>query len=92
MVKITNYKQKNTHFAKKTKIFTFCVDFNVFASPGSSLRKIFFILKDYNEKRKETLGQYYLRTYTHLIPADVEILEYDERTSEVSILKTRDIY
>jgi len=40
-------------------------------------RKIFFILKDYSEKRKETLGEYYVRVYQHMIPEDVEIMEYD---------------
>ncbi|MBD7906996.1 MULTISPECIES: hypothetical protein [Sporosarcina] len=29
-------------------------------------------------KRQQTLGEYYLKTYTHLIPEDVEILKYDE--------------
>jgi len=31
-------------------------------------RKIFFILRDYSNKRHETLGEYYIRTYGHLIP------------------------
>ena len=40
-------------------------------------RKIFFILRDFSIKRNETLGEYYVRTYKHLIPEDVEIMEYD---------------
>ncbi|WP_251405975.1 hypothetical protein [Metabacillus litoralis] len=28
----------------------------------------FFILKDYSEKGGETLGEYYIRAYGHLIP------------------------
>lgn len=40
-------------------------------------RKIFFILRDYSKKRKETLGEYYFRTYKHLIPIDVELMEYN---------------
>jgi hypothetical protein len=40
-------------------------------------RKIFFILKDLNVKRGLTLGDYYVRTYKHLIPSDVEIIEFD---------------
>ncbi|MDV2684403.1 hypothetical protein RYX56_08470 [Alkalihalophilus lindianensis] len=50
-------------------------------------RKVFFILKDYNEKRGETLGEYYIRTYKHLIPEDVEIMEYDSQLNEVRELK-----
>ena len=40
-------------------------------------RKIMFVLRDYSEKRKETLAEYYVRTYSHLIPDDVELWEYD---------------
>lgn len=42
-------------------------------------RKILFVLKDYREKRKETLAEYYIRTYAHLIPDDVEIWEFDNK-------------
>ncbi len=49
-------------------------------------RKIFFILKDYSKKRNETLGEYYIRTYGHLIPSDVEIMEYDEVNQSVRVL------
>ena len=44
-------------------------------------RKIFFVLKDFNQKKKETLAEYYIRTYFHLIPDDVEIWEYDKNKS-----------
>lgn len=49
-------------------------------------RKIFFILRDYSNKRNETLGDYYIRTYGHLIPKDVEIMEYDEVNKLVRVL------
>jgi hypothetical protein len=52
-------------------------------------RKIFFILKDENIKKQLTLGEYYIRTYKHLIPDDVEILEYDIEGSTVNTLKDR---
>ncbi len=44
-------------------------------------RKIFFVLKDFNQKKQETLAEYYTRTYFHLIPDDVEIWEYDKKKS-----------
>lgn len=53
-------------------------------------RKVFFILRDYSEKRKETLGEYYLRTHIHLIPEDVEIVEYDEIKLIARIIKESD--
>lgn len=43
-------------------------------------RKVFFVLKDFSEKHRETLAAYYLRTYEHLIPCDVEFWEYDTAT------------
>lgn len=46
------------------------------APPG--YRKILFVLRDFSAKRNETLAQYYLRNYIHLIPSDVEFWEYDE--------------
>lgn len=49
-------------------------------------RKIFFILRDYSNKRHETLGEYYIRTYGHLIPNDVELMENDEVNSSVRVL------
>lgn len=30
-----------------------------------------FISRDYSDKRKETLVEYYIRIYGHLIPSDV---------------------
>jgi hypothetical protein len=52
-----------------------------FVASPEGFRKIMFVLYDYSEKRKETLAQYYLRTYKHLVPSDVEFWEYNETTS-----------
>ncbi|WP_153001080.1 hypothetical protein [Thiomicrospira sp. XS5] len=46
-------------------------------------RKVLFVLRDLSEKRRETLAEYYIRTYRHLIPCDVEIWELDEVSGEV---------
>lgn len=40
-------------------------------------RKIFFVLRDFSEKRGCTLAEYYLRNYFHLVPDGVEVWEYD---------------
>ena len=46
------------------------------APPG--FRKVLFVLWDFSEKRGESLAEYYVPgTTSHLIPDDVEILEYD---------------
>jgi len=57
-----------------------------FSCSPDRYRKIFFVLRDAREKSGETLAQYYIRTYAHLIPDAVEIWEYDEATNEVNIL------
>jgi hypothetical protein len=48
-----------------------------FCAAPTGYRKILFVLRDFSQKKKETLAAYYIRTNSHLIPADVEIWEYD---------------
>ena len=55
------------------------------APPG--YRKILFVLRDFNPRRNETLGQYYIRTNPHLIPADVEIWEFDDSQGTAKKIK-----
>ena len=43
-------------------------------------RKIFFILRHRRNKVGETLLSYYQRIYSHLIPPDVEFIEWDEHS------------
>ena len=50
-------------------------------------RKILFVLRDFSEKRRETLGAYYVRNYSHLIPEGVELWECEPR-----IVKANRIY
>lgn len=56
-----------------------------FLAAPAGYRKILFVLRDLSEKRGETLAEYYVRTYRHLIPEDVEIWEFDELTQAVSV-------
>jgi hypothetical protein len=49
-----------------------------FLAAPAGYRKIMFVLRDLSEKRGETLAEYYLRTYRHLVPSDVEFWEYNE--------------
>lgn len=59
-----------------------------FLTSPTKYRKIMFVLRDFSEKRGETLAEYYLRTYSHLVPSDVEFWEYNESTSEAVQLCT----
>lgn len=46
-------------------------------------RKIFFTLHDKRNGIGETLVSYYKRTYSHLIPENVEFFEYDQKTGDI---------
>ena len=48
-----------------------------FACVSEEFRRILFVLHDIRPTSSETLAQYYIRTYRHLIPPGVEIWEYD---------------
>ncbi len=48
-----------------------------FSLVSNDYKKIIFVQKSFNEKKNETLAEYYIRTYDHLIPNGVEIIEFD---------------
>lgn len=48
-----------------------------------SFRKILFVLHDKRPGGGESLVSYYRRTYAHLIPEDVEFLEFDESSGDI---------
>lgn len=50
-------------------------------------RKIFFCLRDFSDEKRETLAEYYVRTHAHLIPSEVEIIEYDQDKKIAKILR-----
>lgn len=58
-----------------------------FVCTPPNYRKIFFALRDVRAGSNETLVSYYLRTYSHLIPEDVEIWEYDEVENQAEIVR-----
>ena len=58
-----------------------------FAIAPEEYRKIFFVLRDESATRGETLAEYYIRRYGHLIPSSVEIWEYDFNTRHARTLK-----
>lgn len=54
--------------------------FHFYATP-KRYRKLFFAIKDFSNKRNESLVEYYLRSHSHLIPSDVEVWEFDESSN-----------
>ena len=61
-----------------------------FAITPKDYRKIFFVLRDKRSSNNETLAEYYIRTYGHLIPSDVEIWEYDSDIDKANIINSRE--
>ena len=59
-----------------------------FACTPPNYRKIFFALRDARVGSNETLVSYYLRTYSHLVPEDVEIWEYDEVDNQAEMVRS----
>jgi len=58
-----------------------------FHAAPSDYRKILVVLYDFSPRRNESLGEYYVRTYFHIIPGDVEIWEYDENKQDGKKIK-----
>ena len=58
-----------------------------FHAAPSGYRKILFVLRDFSQRRNESLGAYYIRTNPHLIPADVEVWEFDQRRGTAKKIK-----
>jgi hypothetical protein len=57
-----------------------------FSIAPSGYRCILFVLRDYSATRGQTLAEYYLTRYRHLVPRNVEIWEFDEaRTTCASL-------
>ncbi len=50
-------------------------------------RKVLFVLRAEHSSRKETLAEYYVRLYSHLIPKGVSIVEYDSKSGRARCLK-----
>lgn len=50
------------------------------------------IFKDICKNKSETLGEYYISQYSHLIPNDVEIVEYDIANRVAKILKNSTLF
>lgn len=69
------------------KITTWNQAMYYFYAAPKGYRKIFFVLKHYSKKHKQTLAAYYLRLNNHLIPSDVEFWEYDEDTKTAQRIK-----
>lgn len=68
--------------APSAKMSTWNEAMYYFNTCPSGYRKILCVLK--SEKGGQTLSEYYIKRYGHLIPEDVEIWEYDDKTDRAA--------
>ena len=55
----------------------------LFLLAPTRFQKVLFVLREFNEGRSESLAEYYIRSYSHLIPGDVAIWEYAALESSI---------
>jgi len=82
IVECKSHTWTETGHVPSAKITTWDQAMYFFHAAPKKFCKILFVLRRYSTKREETLADYYLRLKEHLIPADVGVWEYDERTGK----------
>jgi hypothetical protein len=50
-------------------------------------RKVLVMVRSHHPRRVETLAEYYVRSHAHMIPAFVEVVEYDEEQGVARCIK-----
>lgn len=68
---------KPNYNSPSAKLTTWVSEMYKFQLKPEGYKKIFVVQYDYSPKHKETLLQYFIRLNKHLIPDDVEMMEYD---------------
>ncbi len=51
----------------------------------SRYRKVLFVIRHVHSRRPESLAERYIKNYSHLIPAGVSIIEFDEASSSAKM-------
>jgi hypothetical protein len=53
----------------------------------SHYRKVLFVIRHVHSRRAESLAECYIKNYSHLIPAGVSIVEFDEASGSAKVFK-----
>jgi hypothetical protein len=61
-----------------------------FSCAPSDYRQILFVLRDVRASTGESLAEYYVRLYQHMIPRTVELWEFDELARSVRVLRAKE--
>lgn len=80
LVECKSHRWTSGHNVPSAKLTVWNEAMYYFHAAPTDYKKVLFVLKDLRRGTGESLATYYLRTYEHLVPAGVEIWEYDEET------------
>ncbi len=78
LVECKSHRWTSGHNVPSAKLTVWNEAMYYFHAAPAEYKKVFFVLKDLRHGTGESLTSYYLRTYSHLVPNNVEIWEYDE--------------
>lgn len=78
LVECKSHRWTSGHNVPSAKLTAWNEAMYYFYAAPPEYRKILFVLKDLRRGTGESLSDYYLRTYGHLVPNGVEFWEYDE--------------
>ena len=85
VIECKNYTWTKAGNVPSAKVSTINEAVLYFSFLDANVRKILCLKKSVHPKRQETLAEYYVRTYGHLL-RDVTVYEIDENTQEIKML------
>ena len=85
VIECKNYTWTTAGNVPRAKISTINEAVLYFSFLDANVRKILCLKKSVHPKRQETLAEYYVRTYGHLL-RDITVYEIDESTQEIKKL------
>ena len=85
VIECKNYTWTTAGNVPRAKISTINEAVLYFSFLDANVRKILCLKKSVHPKRQETLAEYYVRTYGHLL-RDITVYEIDENTKEIKKL------
>jgi hypothetical protein len=80
LVECKSHRWTTGHNVPSAKLTVWNEAMYYFYAAPSEYKKVLFVLRDLRRGTGESLANYYVRMYGHLVPLGVELWEYDEST------------
>ena len=87
LVECKSHRWTETGNMPSAKITVWTESMFYFHIAPTKYRKVLFVLRATHKRRDESLAEYYIRNYSHLIPSDVSIIEFDEDSRTAVVVK-----